>query len=198
MKSARNLEKRRPEETKTDAPATVYIALGTNLGNRLAALKNALIRIAALPQTQLCQRSPVYETLPESASNNLYLNMVVAVQTLCAPHDLLDSLLAIEHKLGRRRSGQKNEDRLIDLDLLLYDGLICDTKKLTLPHPRMHRREFVLQPLDDLAPNLMHPVLKKPIHTLRKALGPPTARRVYTFPPIESTAPCARFNPDAR
>ena len=160
---------------------SVFVALGSNLGNRLETLKKALRRIGEISQTRLGRLSPIYETHPEGESHNMYLNMVAELRSRLSPHRLLAALLRIETALGRRRSGKKNEDRTIDLDILIYDARISASKTLTLPHPRMHRREFVLKPLADIAPDLIHPLLQKSMPTLLAHLGPSSVRRVYQF-----------------
>ncbi len=138
--------------------ALVYIALGSNIRPEanLAAAARALGGLVAITG-----RSPVYRTPPWGyAAQADFLNAVVAAQTALAPPDLLARLLALETSLGRERT-IANGPRTIDLDLLCYDAQVLDTPQLTLPHPRLHERAFVLVPLCDLAPGLLHPVLGK-------------------------------------
>lgn len=143
---------------------TVYIALGSNLGNRLANLKNAISNFT--PQMEVKKKSLVYETPPWGyADQPAFLNQVVMVQTYLEPEDLLDHLKRLEVVLGREPTFQ-NGPRLIDMDILFYDDVMIDSPPLQIPHPRLHQRGFVLVPLHDLAPELVHPVLGKPISEL--------------------------------
>lgn len=133
----------------------VYLALGANLGDRLGNLRAA---IQALPPTlHLLAASPVYETPPWGYLDQpAFLNQVILAQTDLAPLDLLRWLKQLEAKLGRR-PGARYGPRLIDLDILLYDDLELETPALTIPHPRLAERAFVLVPLADLAPDLRPP-----------------------------------------
>ena len=142
----------------------VYLALGTNLGDRIANLRKA---IAALPpEVTVLQQSPVYETPPWGVIDQpVFLNMVIKGEASLAPRQLLDHLKLLETHLGRLPSVRYGP-RKIDLDLLFYADLILDTPELTLPHPRLHERAFVLVPLTELAPDLLHPVLGKNIRQL--------------------------------
>ena len=124
-------------------PHTVVIALGSNLGDRAYNLRRA---IAALP-IRVVRVSELLETEPVDAPPPLYLNAVVTGYTHLGAHALLDELLALERRLGRRRRGIRNEPRVIDLDLILYGATRMRTRELTLPHPRAHAREFVMEPL---------------------------------------------------
>ena len=139
----------------------VYIALGSNLGNRLSNLKNAISNFT--PQMDVKKKSPVYETPPWGyADQPAFLNQVVMVETYLEPEDLLGHLKRLETVLGREPSFQ-NGPRLIDLDILFYDDLIVDSPPLVIPHPRLHQRAFVLVPLNDIAPDLVHPLYAKSI-----------------------------------
>src|SRR5919109_408879 len=142
----------------------VYLALGTNLGDRLANLKEA---IAALtPQMEVKTKSQVYETPPWGYENQpKFLNQVVKVTTYLDPEPLLKHLKRLEVALGRKVSFP-NGPRLIDIDLLFYDDLVLNKPSLIIPHPRLHERGFVLLPLMDIAPDLVHPVYKKSIREM--------------------------------
>ncbi len=146
------------------APETVYLALGSNLGDRLANLEAA---IAALPPAvRVLERSPVYETVPWGVTDQPeFLNMVLKGETLLGPSALLSRLKRIETRLGRLPSARFGP-RLIDLDILFYGSRILVTPRLTIPHPQLHERAFVLVPLADLAAAFVHPVLGKPIRDL--------------------------------
>ncbi|NJN44873.1 MAG: 2-amino-4-hydroxy-6-hydroxymethyldihydropteridine diphosphokinase [Anaerolineae bacterium] len=146
-----------------------YLALGTNLGDRLANLKGA---IAALPPTvRVIRESSVYETEPWGFENQPnFLNQVIEAETTLPPTDLLHHLKSLENQLGRKPSFQFGP-RLIDLDILFYDDLVLDTLALSIPHPRLHERAFVLIPLADIAPDFIHPVYQKTIRELLENLG---------------------------
>jgi 2-amino-4-hydroxy-6-hydroxymethyldihydropteridine diphosphokinase len=136
---------------------TVYLALGTNLGQRLQNLHAALAAFA--PQIRVLKESRVYETEPWGyVDQPAFLNMAVCAQTALTPPALLRRLKKLEASLGRKPSF-RNGPRLIDLDILFYDVLCLDSLGLVIPHPRLHERAFVLAPLADIAPGLVHPRL---------------------------------------
>ena len=142
----------------------VYLALGSNLGDRLTNLKEA---IAALtPQMDVKAKSQVYETPPWGyADQPKFLNQVIRAKTYLEPEPLLKHLKRLEVALGRKES-IPNGPRLIDLDILFYDDLVLYSAALTIPHPRLHERAFVLLPLMDLDPELVHPVNKKSVREM--------------------------------
>lgn len=134
---------------------TAYVALGSNLGDRHAHLDAALAALAALPATRLLARSARYETAPLGpAGQQHYLNAAAALSTTLAPHALLDACLAIEQARGRVRR-ERWGPRTLDLDILIYGELTLNDDRLTLPHPAMLERAFVLAPLAELAPELV-------------------------------------------
>lgn len=146
--------------------ATVYLSLGSNLGNRIQNLKLGIKKIGAADKISILMISSVYETDPVGYKNqSQFLNLVLKVSTSLNPLPLLERLLAIEEKMGRKRS-EKWGSRNIDIDILLYDDLIVNSDRLTIPHPRMHERRFVLVPLAQIAPKLLHPLLKKTVSKL--------------------------------
>lgn len=143
---------------------TAYLALGSNLGNRLSNLKNAISNLP--PQMDVKKKSLVYETPPWGyAAQPAFLNQVVMVETYMEPENLLNHLKRLETVLGREPSFE-NGPRVIDIDILFYDDVIINSPPLVIPHPRLHHRGFVLVPLNDIAPDLVHPVLGKPISEL--------------------------------
>lgn len=136
---------------------TAYIALGSNLGDSPALLRSALAAMAALPGTRLEGASPLYRSDPLGPGDQPdYLNMVAALETALPATELLRELQAIEDAHGRRRT-ERWAARSLDLDILLYGSEAIDTAELTVPHPRMAERNFVLYPLFDLAPDLVLP-----------------------------------------
>jgi len=133
-----------------------YIALGSNLGDRMVQMRQALQRLEATGRVQLLRASPVYQNraVGMGAAAEDFLNAVVEVRTALEPLALLDACLKVEQQLGRDRSGSGWAPRTIDLDLLAYAGVRLESVRLTLPHPRIAERDFVLVPLADLAPEL--------------------------------------------
>ena len=142
----------------------VYLALGSNIGNRLVNLKEAISSLA--PQMDVKAKSSVYETDPWGyADQEKFLNQVVRVETYLKPEQLIKHLKRLEVALGRKESFP-NGPRLIDIDILFYDDLVLYSPALTIPHPHLHERAFVLVPLMDIASDLVHPVKKKSIREL--------------------------------
>lgn len=135
----------------------VFIGLGANLGDAEATLKSAVAALAALPLTALSACSRIYRSAPVNAQGPDYLNAVAEVATALPPEALLRELQGIEQAHGRERP-YRNAPRTLDLDLLLYGDQTIATPELTVPHPRMHQRAFVLLPLQELAPELAIPV----------------------------------------
>ena len=148
----------------------VYLSLGSNVGDRAENLNAAIERLRAFGEVVAV--SSFYETEPvEFTAQPWFVNCAVAVSTEKAPRELLAGILEIEQKLGRRR-GQKKGPRIIDIDVLLFGDAIVEDSGLTIPHPAMHERRFVLEPLAEIAPDVRHPVFKRAIKVLRDALPP--------------------------
>jgi len=137
----------------------VFVGMGSNLGKRRSNLSEALEQLGNLKDTEIVKCSSIIETAPEGGpKQGLFLNVVVELDTKLDPHVLVEQFLAIEEAMGRARQ-QRWGPRIIDLDLLLYgDAMIADDT-LIVPHPLMHRRRFVLEPLCEIAPEAVHPVL---------------------------------------
>jgi 2-amino-4-hydroxy-6-hydroxymethyldihydropteridine diphosphokinase len=155
--------------------ATAYIGLGSNLGDRRRFLDQALEHLRRWPGIAVERVSSYYETAPVGGppGQGKYLNAAAKLQTDLEPRPLLKSLLDIEQALGRVR-GEKDGPRIIDLDLLLYDDRVCRELDLVVPHPRLQERLFVLHPLVEIAPEVVHPVLGKTVQELRQGRGQET------------------------
>lgn len=156
--------------------SVAYVGLGSNLGDRLASLRQALARLGGLDGCRVASVSGIYESEPVGGppGQRPYLNAVARLDTDCRAGALLGMLQSIERELGRQ-AGPRWGPRPIDLDLLLFDDLVVDSPELVLPHPRMAERPFVLAPLAELAPELVHPAMGRPIRELLEAC---TARKV--------------------
>ena len=164
-----------------------YLSLGSNLGNRAANLTAAIARLGALGT--VAEVSSVYETEPlEVTDQPQFLNCVIGLASAMPPDRLLGSILAIEREMGRERKQDKGP-RIIDVDIVLFGDAILDTSELTLPHPSMHRRRFVLEPLSEIAPWVRHPVLQKTIRQLRDELPEGQEVRKILAPEAENRIP---------
>ena len=136
---------------------TAYVALGANLGDPAATIRAAFGALANLPESRVTRCSSLYRTAPVGNTEQPeFVNAVAALETTLAPESLLDALFDIEARFGRIRA-EKNGPRTLDLDLLLYNNQQLNLPRLTLPHPRLHLRAFVLYPLAELAPDLQLP-----------------------------------------
>jgi len=156
----------------------VYLSLGSNVGDRAANLNTAIDRLRTLGE--LAAVSTFYETEPvEFTAQPWFLNCAATLATEKTPTQLLAGILDIEQQLGRRRGLQKGP-RIIDIDILLFGNSSVEDLDLTIPHPAMHQRRFVLEPLAEIAPDVLHPVFKQTIRQLRDALPPGQAVRKMT------------------
>ncbi|GHT32565.1 2-amino-4-hydroxy-6-hydroxymethyldihydropteridine pyrophosphokinase [Bacteroidia bacterium] len=146
--------------------ATAYLSLGSNLGEKE---QNITTAIGLLTERvgAILALSRFYETSPWGyKSENGFLNVALGIETTLPPLALLHTLKQIEVDMGRPPKGNTYQDRIIDIDILLYDDLIFESKELTIPHSLMHKRSFVLQPLNEIAPAVVHPLLNKTISEL--------------------------------
>ena len=146
----------------------VIILLGSNIGDRFLLLKEAQFLIRERINNQIVVSS-VFESEPWGFQDeNNFLNQVIYLETMIPPQDLLTKLLAIENEMGRKKTGSGYQSRVIDLDILFYNDLVVSEDNLIIPHPRIQERRFVLEPLNEILPDFIHPVLKKTINELLK------------------------------
>jgi 2-amino-4-hydroxy-6-hydroxymethyldihydropteridine diphosphokinase len=159
--------------------AIAYLGLGSNLGERVENLRQALTLLSLKVNPE--KVSSIYETQPVGYKEQpLFLNLVCRVTTNLTPEEVLHLAKDIETRMGRVPSGQINSPRPIDIDILFYEDKIMETQNLTIPHPRLHERAFVLIPLAEIAPNLVHPKLGKNIAQLANAIkGQKGVRKWY-------------------
>ena len=149
----------------------VYLGLGSNLNDRQGNIFEALKRLSSISGISVVNSSSLYETEPVGYIDQAcFINAVVEIKTILSPRRLLDLCLKIECNMGRDRKIQKGP-REIDVDILLYDRLIVDEDDLKIPHPAMHERRFVLVPLAEIAPDLIHPILMRSIKEILTNLG---------------------------
>lgn len=145
-----------------------FLCLGGNMGDRLANLSQAK-ELMCEERLQITDQSNIYETRAWGSKNSPdYYNQCVKIETELDAESLMKVLLDIEKRLGRVRTENKNESRTADIDILLYEHETINSEHLTVPHPRMHLRQFVLKPLNEIAPNVVHPVLNVTIEHLLK------------------------------
>jgi 2-amino-4-hydroxy-6-hydroxymethyldihydropteridine diphosphokinase len=148
-----------------------YIGIGSNMGDKISNCRRAMEEMDEWPGCKVTAGSLLYKTEPVGvADQDWYINCVAQLTTSLDPFQLINALLSIEHAMGRRRR-LKWEARIIDLDILLFGQDIIRCHDLVIPHPLMHERRFVLEPLAGLAPDLMHPVLKVTIRRLLEGLS---------------------------
>ena len=144
----------------------VYIGIGSNVGDRKENFLEALNRMTKLPDTKIIKESSLYESEPLGNGKQWYVNGAIQIETRFKPETLLLKFKNIERAMGRKKVKKRWGSRIIDLDILLYDGLILKKKSLRIPHPEMQNRRFVLLPLSEIAPQVIHPELGATISEL--------------------------------
>jgi 2-amino-4-hydroxy-6-hydroxymethyldihydropteridine diphosphokinase len=162
-------------------PHRVYIGIGSNLGDRRANIVEAVERMSQLAGTRVVRTSSLYESEPLGDAKTWFVNGVIELDTEQFVEPLLKMLLAIEEAMGRKRvKGKRWGSRIIDLDILLYDQDVIEKRTLKVPHPELHKRRFVLLPLAELAPQVVHPQLGQSVSTLLATVK--DAKRVVLMP----------------
>ena len=144
---------------------TAYIAVGTNMGDRLANYRKALTKVNELPETRVTRESSLYESEPLGKARKWFLNGVIEIYTEFEVRELLKALQKIETEMGRKKT-KTTVSRVMDLDILLFDQEVVNTRNLKVPHPEIPNRRFVLLPLSELVPALRHPVLAQTVSVL--------------------------------
>jgi len=143
-----------------------YIGIGSNLGKKKENYLEALDRIAKIPGTKIIKESSLYESEPLGESREWYVNGVIQIETELRPDLLLQKCKNIERAMGRKKVRKRWGARIIDLDIILYNNLKLEKGSLKVPHPEMHKRKFVLIPLSEIAPQVVHPVMGMTISEL--------------------------------
>jgi 2-amino-4-hydroxy-6-hydroxymethyldihydropteridine diphosphokinase len=137
----------------------VYVGIGSNVGNKKDNFLEAVSRLTKLPDTRVIKESSLYESEPLGEAKDWYVNGAVEIETKFKPDMLLKKFKNIERAMGRKKVKKRWGSRIIDLDILLYDGAVVKKKNLRIPHPEMASRKFVLIPLSEIAPQVIHPEL---------------------------------------
>lgn len=146
----------------------VFLSIGTNLGNRQKNLENTILLLQK-SNVSVEKISSVYETEPWGFySNNMFFNICISAKTIINCFDLLNIIKSIEKEMGRKKCGLSYDDRIIDIDILFYGNFFVNTNTLIIPHKELHKRRFVLEPLNEIAPDFVHPLLNKTINKLLK------------------------------
>jgi 2-amino-4-hydroxy-6-hydroxymethyldihydropteridine diphosphokinase len=150
------------------------LSIGSNIGDKLAHLRRGLALLELSGAARISARSRFFRTRPvDFEDQDWFVNAAVVLQTALPPRALLAALKAIERQVGRRRKSVRFGPRVLDMDIVLYDDLAMESEELTIPHPRMHKRRFVLMPICDIDPRIVHPVLQKSMAVLLTELEDP-------------------------
>lgn len=149
-----------------------YISVGSNIGDKLANCLNGITSLVKASQSRILKQSRIYVTEPvDYADQDWFVNIAVQLETSLDPFQLLDHIENIQQSAGRIEDPVRFGPRILDLDIILFDDRIIESERLVIPHPRMHKRRFVLKPICDIDPSIIHPVLKEEMQYLLKRLG---------------------------
>jgi 2-amino-4-hydroxy-6-hydroxymethyldihydropteridine diphosphokinase len=160
---------------------TAYISVGSNLGRKLENCRKAITALTCSETCRLIAQSLVYQTEPvDYKDQDWFVNYAVKIETTLDPFSLLDTLKSIERDAGRTRDNVRFGPRVLDLDIILYEAMVVNTLNLVIPHPRMHKRRFVLKPICDIDPDIIHPVFHRTMLSLLKDLDV-TAQRITEY-----------------
>ena len=149
-----------------------YISVGSNIGDKLVNCQNGITSLAKAGRSRIRAQSHIYVTEPvDYEDQDWFINLMVKLETVHDPFQLLDHIESIQRTAGRMQDPIRFGPRILDLDIILYDNRIIESERLIVPHPRMHKRRFVLKPICDIDPAIIHPVLKQEMQFLLKRLG---------------------------
>ena len=152
-------------------PHSAIISVGSNIGDKQANCQQGIDRLLASGKASLVKTSRFYRTSPvDFLDQDWFVNAAVKIETGFEPVELLDTLQSIQQQAGRLKGGIRFGPRILDLDIIFYDQLVMKTPLLEIPHPRMHKRRFVLQPICDIDPDIVHPLLNIPLKSLLNQL----------------------------
>ena len=154
---------------------TAFISIGSNLGDKVGNCRSAIEALSRLEATDVVDKSPFYKTAPvDYLDQDWFVNVAVKVTTGLGPLRLLEQLQEIQRRAGRVKDPIRFGPRIVDLDIIFYDDAIIETTGLVIPHPRMHKRAFVLRPICDIDPQLVHPVIQRRVQDLLNDLEDPS------------------------
>ena len=160
-----------PENHKQLAFHTAYVSVGSNLGRKLENCRKGITALTCCNTCHMIDQSLIYKTEPvDYKDQDWFVNYVVKIQTDLAPLDLLATLKSIERDAGRSKDTVRFGPRILDLDIILYDAIVMDSPELVIPHPRMHKRRFVLKPICDIDPHIIHPLMRRTMQSLLEDL----------------------------
>jgi 2-amino-4-hydroxy-6-hydroxymethyldihydropteridine diphosphokinase len=160
---------------------TAYISVGSNLGSKLENCRKAITALTSYAKCDLIDQSLIYRTEPvDYEDQDWFVNYAVKIETTLDPFSLLDTLKSIERDAGRTGDRVRFGPRVLDLDIILYDAMVVNTIKLEIPHPRMHKRRFVLKPICDIDPDIIHPVFKQTMQALLEKIDT-TGQRIAEY-----------------
>ena len=161
---------------------TVFISIGSNIGDKYDNCLKGIEHINTLPGTEVLDIADFYKTAPvDYKEQDWFINSALKIETELEPKTLMESLKGIEQKLGQYEKTVRFGPRILDLDIIFYEDMVINTDTLTIPHPRMDKRCFVLRPLCDIAPDVIHPVLGNSVRHLLKTVQNNGEQKIYLF-----------------